>query len=138
MHRDYIDFKLTPYGMMFEEAKNVLPNMETDVTLYNPATNKKHIFDAKYYKEALVSKYGGNKKIRREHLSQILSYVINQEDPTLPETLNASGTLVYPTVTDDFDFSYNYNNSKHNIHVRTINLNQPWQKIEDRIKQIIK
>lgn len=138
VHRDYIDFKLTPYGMMFEEAKNVLPNMETDVTLYNPATNKKHILDAKYYKEALVSKYGGNKKIRREHLSQILSYVINQENPTLPETLNASGTLVYPTVTDDFDFSYNYNNSNHNIHVRTINLNQPWQKIEDRIKQIIK
>lgn len=86
----------------------------------------------------MVSKYGGNKKIRREHLSQILSYVINQENPTLPETLNASGTLVYPTVTDDFDFSYNYNNSNHNIHVRTINLNQPWQKIEDRIKQIIK
>ena len=112
--------------------------MQTDITLLNPSTNKKHILDAKYYREALVSKYDGNKKIRREHLSQILSYVMNQENPHKPETMNADGTLVYPTVNEDFDFSYTYGDTNHHIHVRTINLNQPWQKIEERVKEIVK
>ena len=49
-----------------------------------------------------------------------------------------NGSLVYPTVTEDIDFSYHYNGSSHDIYVRTVNLNQPWQKIEERIKQIIK
>lgn len=39
---------------------------------------------------------------------------------------------------EDIDFSYHYNGSSHDIYVRTVNLNQPWQKIEERIKQIIK
>lgn len=141
-HREEINFKLTPYGMMFkeqvDEARRVLPVMETDITLFNPSTNKKHILDAKYYREALVSKYNGNKKIRREHLSQILSYVMNQENPQKPETMNADGTLVYPTVNEDFDFSYTYGDTNHHIHVRTVNLNQPWQKIEERVKEIVK
>ena len=138
VHREYIEFKLTPFGMMFKESGEALPMMETDITLYNSIAQKKHILDAKFYREAFVSKYGGRKKVRREHLSQILSYILNQENPQKAYTLNANGTLVYPTVTEDIDFSYNYNGSSHDIYVRTVNLNQPWQKIEERIKQIIK
>lgn len=52
--------------------------------------------------------------------------------------MNADGTLVYPTVNEDFDFSYTYGDTNHHIHVRTINLNQPWQKIEERVKEIVK
>ena len=138
VHREYIEFKLTPFGMMFKESGDVLPMMETDITLYNSIAQKKHILDAKFYREAFVSKYGGRKKVRREHLSQILSYILNQENPQKAYTLNANGTLVYPTVTEDIDFSYHYNGSSHDIYVRTVNLNQTWQKIEERIKQIIK
>ena len=138
VHREYIEFKLTPFGMMFKESGDALPMMETDITLYNSIAQKKHILDAKFYREAFVSKYGGRKKVRREHLSQILSYILNQENPQKAYTLNANGTLVYPTVTEDIDFSYHYNGSSHDIYVRTVNLNQTWQKIEERIKQIIK
>lgn len=63
---------------------------------------------------------------------------MNQENPQKPETMNADGTLVYPTVADDFDFSYSYGDTNHRIHVRTVNLNQPWQKIEERVKEIVK
>lgn len=86
----------------------------------------------------LVSKYGGREKVRREHLSQILSYVMNQEDRSKPHTLNACGTLVYPTVDEDFDFSYRYKEGGHRIFVRTVNLRQPWRKIEERVKEIVK
>ncbi len=59
VHREYIDFQLSPFGMMFKEAGEALPMMETDVTLFNPNTQEKLILDAKFYREALVSKFGG-------------------------------------------------------------------------------
>ncbi len=137
VHREYINFQLTPFGMMFKRAGEVLPVMETDVSLYNPRTGVKKILDAKYYKEPLVAKYGAQEKVRREHLSQIISYVMNQEDSNNPHTFDTSGTLVYPTVDEDFDFSYRYKGTNHTIRVTTINLNQDWNKIEARIKEIV-
>ena len=108
--RSYIRFQLTPFGMTFskstDEAFRLLPLMETDITLFNPLTKKKIILDAKYYKETLVSKYGEDRKIRREHLSQILTYVMNQENGTAPHTKNTQGILVYPTVDIELDVSY--------------------------------
>ena len=140
--RSHIRFQLTPYGMTFakstDEAYRLLPVMETDVTLYNPYTKKKIILDAKYYKQTLVSRYGDNGKIRREHLSQILSYVMNQEDEATPQTKDAKGILVYPTVDSDVDVSYVYKNTRHMIRVCTVNLNQDWRQIEQRLKEIVR
>lgn len=139
--RSYIRFQLTPYGMTFAKSTDVayalLPIMETDVTLYNPQTKKKIILDAKYYKDTLVSRYGEKGKVRREHLSQILSYVMNQENETQPQTKNTKGILVYPTVDTELDMSYVYKNTNHIIRVCTVNLNQDWRLIEKRLKEII-
>ena len=111
--------------------------METDITLFNPLTKKKIILDAKYYKDTLVSKYGKDRKIRREHLSQILTYVMNQENGTAPHTKNTQGILVYPTVDIELDVSYLYKDTNHIIRVCTVNLNQDWRLIEQRLKEII-
>lgn len=139
--RSHIRFQLTPYGMTFakstEESYALLPIMETDVTLYNPQTKQKIILDAKYYKDTLVSKYGERGKIRRDHLSQILSYVMNQENETLPHTKDTKGILVYPTVDTELDVSYVYKDTSHVIRVSTLNLNQDWRVIEQRLKNII-
>lgn len=136
----YIRFQLTPYGMTFakstDDAYRLLPMMETDVTLFNPQTKKKIILDAKYYKETLVSRFGEGRKIRREHLSQIISYVMNQEND-IPFTKETKGVLVYPTVDTDINVSYLYKNTKHVIQICTVNLNQDWQLIENRLKEII-
>lgn len=140
--RSHIRFQLTPLGMTFaksiDEAYNLLPLMETDVTLYNPRTKKKIILDAKYYKDTLVSRYGESGKIRREHLSQILTYVMNQENDTAPHTKDTKGILVYPTIDTELDVSYVYKDTNHVIRVSTVNLNQNWQMIEQRLKEIIK
>lgn len=136
----HIRFQLTPYGMTFakstDEAYRLLPLMETDVTLFNPHTKKKIILDAKYYKETLVSRYGDSGKIRREHISQILSYVMNQENED-SFTQETKGILVYPTVDLELDVSYQYKNTQHIIQICTVNLNQDWQMIEKRLKEII-
>ena len=140
--RSHIRFQLTPFGMTFakstDEAYRLLPMMETDVTLYNPRTKKKIILDAKYYKETLASRYGEGGKIRREHLSQILTYVMNQENDTAPHTKDTKGILVYPTINTELDVSYVYKDTNHIIRVSTVNLNQDWQMIEQRLKEIIK
>ena len=139
--RSHIRFQLTPYGMTFatstDEAYALLPMMETDVTLFNPQTKNKIILDAKYYKEVLVSKYGEKGKIRRDHLSQIISYVMNQESDAQPHTKNTKGILVYPTVDIELDISYIYKNTHHIIRISTVNLNQNWKLIEQRLKEII-
>ena len=139
--RSHIHFQLTPFGMTFakgtDEAYRLLPVMETDVTLYNPRTKKKIILDAKYYKETLVSRYGDSRKIRREHLSQILTYVMNQENKTQPHTKETKGILVYPTIDTELNVSYLYKDTKHVIYVCTVNLNQNWQMIEKRLKKIV-
>lgn len=138
--RTQIRFQLTPYGMAFakstEDAYRLLPLMETDVTLFNPLTKKKIILDAKYYKETLVSRYGKAGKIRREHISQILSYVMNQENED-EFTKETKGILVYPTVDMEIDASYKYKDTKHVIQICTVNLNQDWQLIEKRLKEIV-
>ena len=140
--RSHIRFQLTPFGMTFakstDEAYRLLPVMETDVTLYNPRTKKKIILDAKYYKETLVSRYGEGGKIRREHISQILTYVMNQENDAIPHTKETKGILVYPTIDTELDVSYVYKDTSHVIRVSTVNLNQDWQMIELRLKEIIK
>lgn len=139
--RSHIHFQLTPFGMTFTKSTNeayaLLPLMETDVTLYNPQTKKKIILDAKYYKETLVSRYGEKGKIRRDHLSQILTYVMNQENESQPHTKGTTGILVYPTVDTELDVSYLYKNTNHVIRVSTVNLNQNWRMIEQRLKDII-
>lgn len=139
--RTNIGFQLSPYGMVFSqdnnEAARLLPTMQTDVTLYNPATGRKTILDAKYYQQTLTSRFGQQGKIRREHLSQILSYVVSQEKAEEPHTLGTDGILVYPTVTEDYDIAYRYRNTDHTIRVSTINLNQDWLLIEARLKDIV-
>ena len=113
----------------------MLPVMQSDIMLTRG--NEVLIIDAKYYKEMLQSKYGNNGKLRREHLSQILSYVMNQELTQLQSTMEAKGILVYAVDDQERDISYSSKDTKHLIQVSTINLNQDWQSIEKRLKAII-
>jgi len=48
------------------------------------------------------------------------------------------GTFVPPTVDTELDVSYVYKNTNHVIRISTVDLNQEWQKIEQRLKEIIK
>ena len=73
--------------------------------------------------------------VRRDHLSQILTYVMNQESDVQPHTKDTRGILVYPTVDTELDVSYVYKNTSHIIRVSTVNLNQDWRMIEQRLKE---
>ena len=118
------------------EDIDLMPEMETDVTLDNPKEGKRIILDAKYYNDMFVSHNGAAKKLRREHVSQIISYVENQEDSSEPRTLQAKGIMVYPKTNvhvENADFEKN----GHAYRFCTVNLAQDWKAIDARLRQII-
>lgn len=114
-----------------ESDLNFLPEMRTDITIDKGF--EKVIIDTKYYRSTLNSFYG-SESVKSENLYQIFSYLLNQRDGT-SKTENATGILLYPTIKQDYDLEYKYQN--HPIHIKTINLNMNWKRIEDRLKNII-
>ena len=120
-------------------SKSILPIMETDVTMCNEESRKKIIIDAKYYMETLVSRYSENVqgKVRNGHINQLLSYILNQENPNSPCTMNSKGILVYPKTNTDLNYTGIYKHTQHKIRFATIDLNEEWWQIEKRLKEII-
>lgn len=118
------------------DDQDLLPVMETDVTLDNPQEGKRIILDAKYYNEMFVSRYGIKKTLRSDHIRQIMSYVQNQEDNSVPYTLKTKGIMVYPKTNihvENADFERN----GHAYRFSTVDLGQDWRSIDQRLRQII-
>lgn len=118
------------------EDVELLPIMETDVTLDNPKEGKRIILDAKYYQEMFVSRFGVNKNLRTDHIRQIESYIKNQEDPAVPYTLQTKGIMVYPKTDIDVT-NKDYASGGHILRFCTVDLGQDWRQIDQRLRQII-
>lgn len=113
------------------ESHQYLPQMETDITLENE--QKKIIIDAKFYREVMTINYG-KEKIKSANLYQLFSYLLNQENDK-PKTQTATGILLYPTVEKEYDLQFKYR--KHEIHIKTVNLNAHWREIANRLLQLV-
>lgn len=110
-----------------EEADSLMPELRTDIVIENKEKQIQFIIDAKYYKEALVkSHHGTAKKFRREHISQIMTYMINS---TFVGTKR--GALLYPTVCDIIDEKQNIATGM--IFFKSINLDADWRDIEAQL-----
>ena len=97
------------------------------------STAPKIIIDAKYYRETLATNYD-QKKIHSSNLYQIFSYLMNQQNED-KKTQMATGILLYPTTSQEYNLSYKY--QEHEVCVKTLNLNQDWRKISERLLNII-
>ena len=126
--RDSISWKFVSEST---EALNMLPAMNTDITLR--LGTRKIIIDTKYYKEAFQT-YFDKQMISSSNLYQLFSYLLNQEDGT-ELTRNCEGILLYPSIDDDFEHNFQYQN--HKIKIKSINLNQDWQMIKTELLQIV-
>ncbi|MFN5621318.1 MAG: 5-methylcytosine restriction system specificity protein McrC [Flavobacteriales bacterium] len=106
----------------------LFPRMETDITL--ASIEKKRIIEVKYYAHALIQKQEGNMHFRSAHLYQLYAYLSNLSlDPSHPGNAHCSGILLYPTAGITIDEQYELAN--HSLRIYTLNLNQPWQQIQD-------
>lgn len=124
---EIIEWKFEPAD---EESRKVLPKMHTDITLTN--ADRKIIIDTKFYKQSLKGQYMDT--LISGNLYQIYAYIDNQEDGT-EVTQNCEGILLYPTI--DNNFEYSYNSGTHRIRAISIDLNQHHDKIKERLLYIV-
>jgi 5-methylcytosine-specific restriction enzyme subunit McrC len=109
-----------------------LPQMRTDMVL--ESAERCWIIDTKFYAEALRGQYA-QKKVDSGHLYQIFAYVANRT------ATHAGGPphhamLLYPVVDDAFSFDYRLHG--YPIHVRSIDLDQPWPRIHDDLLGLVR
>ncbi|MCD7913842.1 MAG: hypothetical protein LUG96_00335 [Tannerellaceae bacterium] len=115
-----------------DNHRRFLPRMETDISLENE--KEKIIIDTKYYTQTLISHYD-REKIYSGNLYQLFSYLMNLKDQS-EKSRQATGILLYPTVEQEYDLEYQY--QQHPIRIHTVNLNAHWTDISRRLKEIIR
>jgi 5-methylcytosine-specific restriction enzyme subunit McrC len=128
VRKEYIYWQFVTPVELHRES---LPRMETDITIENK--QGKLIIDAKYYQETLKSKYEKG-KVHSVNLYQLFSYLMNQRS-SIPSTYQTRGILIYPTIENEVDLEYWYD--QHQIQIKTVNLNMNWKLIEERLKKIV-
>src|SRR5262249_19116298 len=100
--------------------------MNPDVTMQHKKTGKLLELDTKFTAGVLV-RGKADLVFDRSHLFQIYAYLRSQEDCSSSH-LFATGVLLYPTV--GHSISEKIRIQGHDIRWETINLAQPWEKIE--------
>ncbi len=111
-----------------------LPVMKTDITLRKG--NKVLIIDTKYYQNNLQEQYG-RKKIHSDNLYQIFAYVKNlaaQEGGDV----EVSGLLLYAKTEGENVPDCGYRMSGNWIGVRTLDLGVEFEKIRERLDEIVR
>lgn len=131
-----IDTNAAEYWQDCFDIDNKITDRRTDIVVENKKEKIQFIIDAKYYKNALVSAYWDSttETCRTSHINQVRGYI---EDSTFEGIKH--GALIYPTV-------YNDKLEKGSVkpimgaHIimKTINLNQDWQNIEDDLLNFVK
>jgi len=110
----------------------LLPKMQTDISLIS--SDRKIVMDTKFYKQTLSFNF--SEKFHSANLYQIYSYINNLESNETDEKNKfCEGVLLYPTVQKEIDESYQMGN--HQIRIATVNLNQNWNLIHDRLLNIL-
>ena len=114
-----------------EHDRARIPRMEGDVLLDSP--KRRIVLDTKYYPHALTTHYGV-RKLRPEHLYQILAYVRNRE-ATADAGPRHEGMLLYPVV--NAPLAVDVRLEGFTIRARGIDLAQDWRGIRSDMLALI-
>ena len=113
------------------EKDRYLPKMQTDINL--DFGNILAIMDTKYYKKTLASNMGQD-KYHSTNMYQMFSYLKNAEAKgDLYKT--STGILLYPRV--DKELNNVYKMQEHFLKICTVNLNDDWKNIHNRLLEIV-
>ena len=122
----------------FDTDKSVgweyLPKMITDITLHKG--DKTLIIDTKFYSQILRARYENVNRFNTNNLYQIMAYVTNMD---VNHTGNVSGMLLYAQTDNEHiaDSQYPMRGSASTIYVRTLDLNQEFEQIKERLENIV-
>lgn len=116
------------------EGLEYLPAMITDITLHKG--EKTLIIDTKFYSQILRAKFSSKLAFNSMNISQINNYVINKD---VQHSGNVSGMLLYAQTDNEVvpDAKYQKRGSSTKIYVRTLDLNQDFANIRERLEDIV-
>ncbi len=150
MHKLYEKFILNYYKKEYPKLKvhspqikweldddysHMLPKMQTDIVL--SYEDKTLIIDAKYY-GTNTQKYWNSQTINSSNLYQIFTYVKNKEENLRRENIphEVSGMLLYAKTNQKTQPDEDYLMSGNKISVKTLNLNQDFNLIKEKLNNI--
>lgn len=113
----------------------LLPALQSDILLENPAGDRVLILDAKYYRETLAKGRFDNRTIHSANLYQIFTYVKNQ-DANMKGPHTVSGMLLYAKTDEAIQPDQRYRMSGNRIDVKTLDLNRDFSEIRVQLDQI--
>ena len=127
---------------MTEESRSYLPKMITDITLEHP--DRKIILDTKFYQSGGIN---DRQTFESANLYQLHAYVSqlarhaqggqgNSNSSPHPHDDRAEGMLLYATVGEN-NYVHRFAMPPHEMTVATVDLNTPWQAIEQRLLDLI-
>ena len=129
-----------PKGLSWNDARserngNVkLPGMQPDIVLTNKRAGHRVVIDTKWYSSATVSRFG-RETVHNSNLYQMWAYLSSQ-DVQHPEHSEATGILLYAQ-TQSGPKWLRTRIDGHPFWVHTLDLSQPWQRIEDDLLGMI-
>jgi len=126
VYRETINWEI---GKVSKGDRALIPKMQTDMCLVKK--NRKIIIDTKFYQKVLEKNYHGQDKIISSNLFQIYSYLTNADKREIME-----GILLYPQTDREIDMEFEMN--EYTIKIMTINLEQHWSGVKEKLLSIIK
>ena len=116
-----------------EDAISYLPAMYPDLTLQHKASGHLIVLDTKFTAKILATGRWGNQTFNRDHLFQIYAYLKSQEHRS-ENHKTSTGILLYPTV--EQELSETIMIQGHSLRWETVDLSQPWERIEEELLAI--
>ena len=108
-----------------------MPKMISDIVLKNAREGRKIVIDTKFTK---IHSHRYSDKFKSAHIYQMYAYLRSQERADDPLSLTSEGILLYPTVEHEVDETAVIQG--HHIRFATVDLAQPSNDIEERLKSI--
>ena len=108
----------------------LLPVMRSDVTLSHG--DRVLVIDAKYYSHVMQERFG-RLSVHSGNLYQVFSYVKNLDAGLGAGTREVSGMLLYAATDEDVQPDVTYRMSGNRIDVRTLDLDQPFERIREQL-----
>ena len=132
----YIDWMLDPDDEN-DDTSFLLPNMKSDILIRNPKNEKVLIIDAKYYSKHILQNNYGKDSVRSNNLYQIFTYTKNYA--LKYPNRKVSGMLLYAQTDNERDIlpdNLKYSMSGNKIYVKTLDLNQDFSEIKNKLNSI--
>ncbi|MBR1620182.1 5-methylcytosine-specific restriction endonuclease system specificity protein McrC [bacterium] len=121
------------WNLAVDDNPEYLPKMQSDISIWDNNGNTL-IIDTKYYTHTMTSSQFDKKTLHSHNLYQIFTYVKNKD---VSNSGKVSGMLLYAKTNEDIVPDEKFVMGGNRIQVKTLDLNQDFQKIKEQLNDII-